>query len=112
MAERGIGEEVDVTQIKGEAVFRLTARLDHDALSELGDFVAASRGSAVRIDGATADQIGAQAAQILAVARLTWAADGVPFEIDDPAGAVAASLDRLGLSDLLSHPSMIEGAPA
>lgn len=112
MAGRQFKAEVDVKQPMEPVIFPLAASPDHDTLRELAEFLAVNRGSAVRIDGAAADRIGAQAAQILVVAGRSWAADGVAFGLDDPTGAVAASFARLGLADMLPDANGTEGAAA
>lgn len=112
MAEHQSKAEAEMSIVPDPTVFPLAETLDHDALRELSEFLTANRGAVVTIDGTAAGQVGAQAAQILAVAGQTWAADRVSFAIDDPSGTVARSLSRLGLSDILSNTHGTEGAAA
>lgn len=104
--------ETDVTQTPEPAIFQLPTTLDHDSARELADFLETSRGTPVTIDGFATAQVGAQAAQILAVAEQAWTQDRLAFRISDPSGAIAASLTRMGMMEALSHAFAAEGAVA
>ena len=101
-----------MTKTSEPAVFTLPAALNHDIVRELAEFLVVARGTPVTIDGTNAGQVGAQAAQTLAVAARTWAEDAVSLRIADPSGAVARSLETLGLAEILADALSHEGAAA
>lgn len=101
-----------MTEQPDPVVFTLPATLNHDTVRELAEFLVVQRGVPVTIDGTAAGQVGAQAAQTLAVAARTWAQDAVSLQIADPSGIVARSFETLGLTEIFAEALSHQGAAA
>lgn len=80
---------------------KLSKTANHDSCAQLATDLTNCRGKPIRIVADDVDQIGVLGAQLLLVAKQTWAAEEVPFEIVDPSDGFHRSVQQLGLSEAL-----------
>lgn len=87
--------------------FTLAARLDTTAAPPLAAALAerAAGGQAITLDGAAVTEIGLACLQVLASARATASARGLPFVIAGRSDALAAGCALAGMRDLLAPAS-------
>ena len=76
----------------------LPANLASSAAAQLRESLLAHRGAALTLEAEGVRRLGAQCAQVLMAAALTWKADGKALRVADPSAEFADSLRLLGLS--------------
>jgi len=81
-----------------DARYALPASLSSAAAAGLRDSLLSLRGAPLTLEAEGVRKLGAQCAQVLLAAALTWKADGQPLRVADPSAEFAESLRLLGLS--------------
>ena len=78
-------------------VIDLPARLDFSACEALAGDLEAARLSPLRLRAGAVELLGALPLELLLRARLSWLAEGLPFELSEPSEAFVAGAARLGV---------------
>ena len=78
---------------------KLPPTTNYDSCDQLAHDLARLRGKPIEIHAHDVSQISALPAQLLAVARPTWAGDAVDFRLVDPSVGFRRCLGRLGLTE-------------
>ena len=86
---------------------KLAKSVNHDACAQLSAELGNWRGRPISILADEVEQLGVLGAQLLLVAKQTWAAEDVPFEIVSPSEGFTTSAKRLGL-----HEALMQGEDA
>lgn len=76
----------------------LPEALDLKAAVPLVNSLLSARGGAIRLDGSTVRNVGAQCLQIILSARQTWERDGLPLTIINPTEHLLAAFADAGLN--------------
>ena len=76
----------------------LAENLDRAGAPALAQALLAARGAEIEVDASAVQHLGAQCAQVLLSARMTWGVDGQPFRIARHSAAFTEGARLLGLS--------------
>lgn len=65
------------------------------------DMLKSHRGKPMHIDASAVERFDTLVAQVIVLGQRTWAADDVPFKLENPSETVTNALTRLGLLDVV-----------
>jgi len=65
------------------------------------DALKAHRGKPLQIDAGAVDRIDTLVVQVLVLGAQTWAADDVPFSVENPTELLTTTLTKLGLEHVI-----------